>query len=141
MEWYFGGDLRLTALGPVRDYEDLNSASVVSRLDFGENSFLFNGDQEADAEADVLASGADVDADMMTAGHHGSRTSSSAAYREAVSPEFVSISCGADNSYGHPHQETLDAFADCTVNRTDWDGDIAYVSDGREITVITRGKH
>lgn len=87
----------------------------------------------------LLESGANLDCDMMTMGHHGSSTSSSKAYMEAVSPEYASISCGKGNSYGHPHEETVEKLEEMGVEyyRTDVDGSITFTSDGEEISVRT----
>lgn len=122
----------LSVLGPVEDYEDLNNESLVIRFDYGESSFLFTGDQEADAEEDLLASGADVDADILKAGHHGSSTSSSAAFLAAVSPEAAVIECGEGNEYGHPHLEVLERLEAASVNvyRTDLDGSVVVTTSG-----------
>lgn len=129
----------LTFFGPVEEFKDLNDASIITRLDFGETSFLFSGDAEETAETATLATNPNLDVDMMTAGHHGSRTSSSKAYFEAASPEFVAISCGIDNEYGHPHKESMQRFeaGNCIINRTDLEGDLFYTSDGIEIQVKT----
>ena len=124
-------------LGPVQEYKDLNDASIITRLDFGSKSFLFSGDAEGEAETATLANGADVDVDVMVAGHHGSSTSSGDEYLEAASPEYVAISCGAGNDYGHPHQETLERLEGLTVNRTDLEGSITYLCDGETIQVST----
>lgn len=124
-------------LAPVKKFEDLNDASIITRLDFGSKSFLFSGDAEAEAEAATLASGADVNADVMMAGHHGSHTSSGEEYLAAVSPEYIAISCGTGNDYGHPHRETLERFEGLTVNRTDLEGNITYLCDGETIQVST----
>ena len=132
---YEFGDASFTILAPVQSYDDNNDNSIVLRLDHGENSFLFTGDAESQAEADILASGADVDADVLKAGHHGSSTSTSDAFLSAVSPDYTVISCGEGNSYGHPHAETLNKLRQngITVFRTDEQGTIIAESDGREI--------
>lgn len=127
----------LNILGPVKEFKDLNNSSVITRLDFGSKSFLFSGDAEAEAEAATLENGADIDVDMMVAGHHGSSTSTTEAYFRAASPEYVAISCGAGNDYGHPHKETLQRVNGLIVNRTDLEGTITYVCDGETIEVST----
>ena len=92
-----------------------------------------------DTVKQALESGANLDCDMMTMGHHGSSTSSSKAYMEAVSPEYASVSCGKGNSYGHPHEETVEKLEEMGVEyyRTDVDGSITFTSDGEEISVRT----
>ncbi len=133
---YEFGDAAFTVLAPVQSYDDNNNNSIVLRLDYGDNSFLFTGDAESQAEADILASGADVEADVLKVGHHGSSTSTSDEFLAAVSPEYAVISCGEGNSYGHPHAETLNKLRQngITVYRTDEQGTIVAESDGREIT-------
>ena len=100
----------------------------------GENpAFVVAGvanDGEKAVEDAVLASGADVHADVFKAAHHGSSTSNPQAFLDAVRPQAVVVSCGAGNSYGHPHSEALAAFANvgAQVYRTDTEGTIiAYV--------------
>lgn len=91
-----GSGAVVTILGPVTEnIDDLNNTSVVCRLDFGETSFLFNGDQETPMEELLLQSGANLDCDMMTMGHHGKfHLLLPQEYLDAVSPEYASISCG-----------------------------------------------
>ncbi len=130
---------RLTVLGPVEDYDDLNDESLVMRFDYGETSFLLTGDQEAGAEKDLLDSGADVDADLLGVGHHGSSTSTSQSFLDAVSPSVAVISCGEGNDYGHPHIETTQRLEDAGVEiyRTDLQGSIVAATDGYTLTVST----
>ena len=87
----------------------------------------------------MLASGEDLRADILKAGHHGSRTSSTKDYLEAVQPEIAVISCGEGNSYGHPHQQTLDKFNALGIRsfRTDVNGTITIGTDGNTYEVIT----
>ena len=136
-----GSGAVLTVLGPVdpQAADNKNDTSVVTRLDFGESSFLFNGDQEEDMEQLLLQSGADLDCDMMTMGHHGSSTSSCQQYLDAVTPEYASISCGRGNQYGHPHDETIEKLEAMGVEyyRTDVNGNITFTSDGEDISVRT----
>lgn len=90
-------------------------------------------------EQQLLQSGADLDCDMMTMGHHGSSTSSSQQYLDAVTPEYASISCGRGNQYGHPHDETIEKLEAMGVEyyRTDVNGNITFTSDGEDISVRT----
>ncbi len=134
-----GGEVFLTVLSPVDDYEDLNDYSVVCRLDSGETSFLFTGDAEKRVEQDLIRVGADLRADVLKAGHHGSSTSSSEAFLDAVSPKIAAISCGEGNDYGHPHKEIMASFSqrNITVYRTDLEGSVVFSTDGKDITVQT----
>ena len=136
---YSLGEASVTVLGPTKDYDETNDTSIVLKVQFGSTSFLFTGDQEADAEKDLIASGADLKADVLKVGHHGSNTSTSYQFLREVAPEYAVISCGTDNQYGHPHSETLSKLrdADCTVYRTDLQGDITCVSDGTTLTWTT----
>ncbi len=133
--------LKAELLSPVRDdYEDLNDWSAVCRLTYDETHFLFMGDAEALAESEIQG---DVSADVLKVGHHGSSTSTSEAFLERVNPSYAVISAGADNSYGHPHAETLEKLKaqGCKVCRTDTDGTIVVTSNGQRFMVETeKGK-
>ena len=126
-------------LAPVSDYDDLNNYSVVIRLDYGSTSYLFTGDAESKAEKGILKSGADVDADVLKMGHHGSSTSSSDDFLKAVSPDICIIQCGVGNSYGHPHKETIEKIEDMGAKwySNDRNGNIIVYSDGESIQVRT----
>lgn len=130
------GALSLRVLGPQRlDYTNSkwNNASIMIHATYGERSFLFTGDAESEAEAELVESfGGELRCDIFSAGHHGSRSSNSLALLRAAAPEYVVISCGKDNSYGHPHEDALKNFASCgiTVLRTDEDGTIVFATDG-----------
>ena len=136
--WYVG-DAAVTCIGPVGTYSDSNNGSLVLRVDFGETSFLFTGDMEQKAEGDLLEAGADVRADVLKVGHHGSPTSSSQAFLEAVAPSIAVISVGADNDYGHPSADVLTRLEDlgAELYRTDTQGEIIVRSDGQSLTVTT----
>lgn len=131
------GEAVFTIIAPNRDYgEDYNNASVGLLLCHGDNRFIFTGDAESEAEEDMLLNGIDLSADVMKAGHHGSSSSGSAAFLDAVNPKYVVISCGEGNSYGHPHAEFLNALRERGVQvfRTDEQGSIAVTSDGKNLT-------
>lgn len=131
------GGASFTVLSPVKDYDgDLNNWSVGVRLTYGSSSFVMCGDAESEAEADIIGSGALLKADVLKAGHHGSRTSTSDAFLKKADPDWVVIQCGKGNSYGHPHEETLEKLkkAGCQVLRTDEAGNITAFSDGSKIT-------
>lgn len=127
-------------LAPVgNDYDDLNDWSVVIRLVHGKCAFLFTGDAEKPSETDIMDSGAEISAAVLKAGHHGSSSSSSKKFLEAVSPEAVIISCGDGNSYGHPHKETIEKLEKRNIPyyRTDVCGTITVYSDGESFRVQT----
>ena len=131
------GSATVTLLGPVKQYDETNDTSLVLRIDYGSTSFLLTGDMESDAERDLVESGANLKADILQVGHHGSSTSSSYLFLNAVLPEMGIISCGVNNKYGHPHEETLSILRDAGVNvyRTDLLGTITIGSDGANYTV------
>ena len=109
--------------------ENVNNASVVIRVVSGENEILLTGDAEQEVEAELLAAGAPVSADILKAGHHGSRTSSTPEFLEAVGAELMIISSGTGNDYGHPHEETLAKAEDLgmEVLRTDLEGTVSLI--------------
>ena len=112
-----------------------NDISIVLRVDYGANSFLFTGDAEEMSEYMMLTDNVSLKADVLKVGHHGSRSSSTTEFIEAVSPTFAVISCGADNAYGHPHEETLQTLANAQILRTDQLGTIVFHSDGTNLTM------
>ena len=121
----------------TRTYEELNSYSIVVLLTYGERKFLFMGDAESDSEQEILERFGNVTADVLKCGHHGSSTSTSQAFLDRVSPEYAVISCGRDNSYGHPHQETLERLdrKNVTVYRTDQQHTVIASCDGEKLTL------
>ena len=129
------GDAVCTVVGPVGKYQDNNNNSISLLVQYGNNTFLFMGDTELDGEAAIMSAGVNVDADVVKLGHHGSRTSSTKAFLDRVTPQYAIISCGKDNSYGHPHTETLESVKNMNVQmfRTDEQGTIVCSSDGSSI--------
>ena len=107
--------------------EDENDNSVVLFLEYNGSSFLLTGDLEATGEK-VLVDNYDLEADVLKVGHHGSFTSTSQKFLNAVDPTYAVIQVGENNSYGHPHHETLEALEndDVLVYRTDTDGSITF---------------
>jgi len=107
----FGDGVLISILFPDRDVYDLetNTASIVARLTYGNNSLLLTGDSPQSIE-DFLVwkDGINLDSDILKVGHHGSRTSSDQEFVRMVSPALSIISAGKGNSYGHPHKEVLD---------------------------------
>lgn len=131
-----------TILSPVDDYEDLNNYSVAVRFEHGENSFLFTGDIENEAETDILENGLDISADVLKVAHHGSSTSSKKSFLNAVSPKYAVIEVGSPNSYNHPNEDVLQRLnkMDLVIYRTDKNGNIVFVSDGKNLEIITERK-
>ncbi len=130
------GSAHFVVLSPASaSYPDLNEYSIVIRMTYGRFAFLFCGDAQALDEQEMLASGATLTADVLKVGHHGSDTSSTPAFLQAVSPEYAVISVGAGNTYGHPTAGTLANLAavGAEVHRTDLDGTIVVKSDGSSL--------
>ncbi|MFA6548730.1 MAG: DNA internalization-related competence protein ComEC/Rec2 [Candidatus Margulisiibacteriota bacterium] len=114
-----------------------NNNSVVLRLRYGHFSMLLAGDNEQEGEAEILRSPADIlQSTVLKVGHHGSNTSTSLAFLEAVKPRFAIISCGRRNKFHHPHRSTLERLLQfCRVYRTDLDGTVVVRSDGERVMV------
>lgn len=131
------GDATATILAPNSSgYEDLNNESIVIKLKYGNNSFLFMGDAEDVLENQILAKQLDIKSDVLKVGHHGSSSSTTSAFLNKVSPKYAVIMVGEGNTYGHPHKSTMDRLKskEITVYRTDEAGTIVATSDGTKIT-------
>lgn len=131
------GDLRLDILFPLSSLKgkrlaNLNDSSIVMKATYGQTDILLTGDAETTVEKQLLASGEDLSADILKAGHHGSETSSGEDFLQAVKPQAAIISSGAGNSYGHPSPRILKRYErfHIPVHRTDQDGTVHVVSDG-----------
>lgn len=117
-----------------------NENSFVFRVRFGERAILFVGDAEREEESELVArhgARGGLRADVLKVGHHGSRTSSSPRFVDAVRPELAVVSCGVRNRFGHPHPTTLDVLARAGVRvlRTDRAGSVVVTTDGRSLDV------
>jgi len=118
--------------------EDLNENSVVLRIVDKDVSFLLMGDAGLETEANIMAAGYDLDADILKVGHHGSTSASGQEFISAVSPKISVIEVGGGNDYGHPHAAILQRLQSVsTVYRTDYDSTMTITTDGSEYTVIT----
>ncbi len=116
---------------------DINNGSVVLELSFGGFMALLTGDAEAPVEGALLGRDALDEVDVLKVGHHGSHSSTTAAFRAAVDPAVAIISAGEGNEYGHPAPETLATLTAIAVFRTDLDGDVEVATDGRTFRVRT----
>jgi len=120
----------------TQEIENSNDTSIIARLVFDTNSFLFTGDAGIDVENKLIEGNIYLGSDVLKIGHHGSKYSTGEVFLEAVNPELAVIQVGK-NSYGHPTEEVLarlEKFA-IKVLRNDLDGDIKIVSDGRNLKV------
>lgn len=129
----------LTILYPLADvsdqeFKETNESSIVARLDFGQNSFLFTGDADKKVERGLIFNKINIKADFLNVGHHGSKNSSDPEFVSAVNPAAAIIQSGKNNRYGHPHQETLNTLNDLGIKilRNDLSGDINFVCDWQE---------
>ncbi len=128
------GGSKLSVLGPVFFGSDENNNSLILKITYGNFSFLITGDAETDEEQSLSG---ELASTVLKVGHHGSKTSTGAAFLQQVKPQYAVISCGKNNDYGHPHQETLDRLADAgvEVHRTDEEGTIIFATDGSELYI------
>jgi len=138
------GDLTLDVLWPFeavtgQEVKVTNNAAAVIRASAGEHSILLTADIEAEVEAELIASGLNLQAEILKAPHHGSHSSNTLDFLEAVSPDWTLISCGAGNDYGHPHADVLDRLDDLDIQvaRTDTQGRIRVVFGEEGYEVIT----
>lgn len=130
-------NLSIEMLAPnAEKYSSMNNYSIVLKITYGNISFLYTGDAEALSEKEITA---DVEADVLKVGHHGSDTSSSDDFLARVNPSYAIISVGANNSYNHPSSSTIEKLEKYTNNiyRTDLNGSIIVKSDGINIEVET----
>ncbi len=142
----FGG-ARVDVLAPSPDYQPLDEAknndSLVFRLTYGKHSFLLTGDMEKATEAQLYADGKLAHVDVLKVPHHGSKTSSTDLFLDAVQPSFAIISDGFENSFHHPNKDVLQRLVDrrAAILRTDQLGLITIRSDGQRISMETSVVH
>ncbi len=136
---YTLGSSSITILSPDKNsvYSSLNDYSLVCKVQYGNTSLLLTGDAEKVVEDELLREGADLKADVLKCGHHGSSTSNTLPFIMAVNPGAAIITCGKDNEYGHPHKETLENLniLDIPVWRTDESSTVIMMSDGENISI------
>lgn len=132
------GQMRVSVLGPVTAGTSTNNNSIVLRLSFGKTSFLLMGDAEKEEELSLLASGEDLSATVLKIGHHGSDTSSTEAFLQAVKPKYAAISVG-DDSNNLPKVAVSKRLSDdgIAVFRTDLNKTVVFLSDGKSVSVKT----
>jgi competence protein ComEC len=138
------GDTQILILNPADNMLskniDINDTSIVARVSYGDVSFLFTGDITQKTEKEImehLDNPAFLDSDILKAGHHGSKSSSSEEFLKIVSPEAAVIQAGKDNPYHHPHISVLNLLDSLGVEilRNDIYGDIGIISDGKKYTI------
>lgn len=133
------GSAEVEILGPVTEGADTNNNSIVTRITYGSNSFLFMGDAEFAEEYSLIKARKDVSCDVIKIGHHGSKTSSTYALINTAKPAYAVISAGKNNEYGHPTEEVLKKLSirNIEIYRTDQQGDVFCMSDGENISFET----
>lgn len=138
------GALKNTVLAPTEKYDDPNEMSVVIKAVYGSTSVMLTGDAEVESEGDIVRfwKKEDLKCNILKVGHHGSDTSTTNAFLEAVDPDIAVISCGEENKYGHPKPEILEKLTEAGVKvyRTDKDGSIIFKTDGKSFSVIGSSK-
>ncbi len=139
------GEASVKILSPIMNaYDELNHYSIVLKLTYGDNSFMFTGDAEKINEYEMLEryGSATLSSDVLKVGHHGSSTSSSRDFINTVAPAVAVISCAEGNEYGHPHDEVSDLLSEkqITVFRTDIEGTVILVSDGKTVQRLNTDK-
>ena len=129
------GEANCEVESSIIDKSNLNLASIVIRLEFGNTSFLFMGDAEEENEEQMNLKTTTV----LKVGHHGSTTSTSLDFLRQINPQIAVIMVGKDNSYGHPEKETLTKLNNIgsKIYRTDLNGTITIISDGNKCEVQT----
>lgn len=132
-ETYSYGEMTLEIFAPLRDYDNLNDMSAVSRISYGDTSVMFTGDATTTVEKDLLKKNIDYSATVLNVGHHGSKTSSSEAWLRAVNPKYAVICCGENNDYGHPHLVITKRLEELGIEyfETDLLGTIVFESDSK----------
>ena len=134
------GDAAITILGPTQyDPETENNNSLIIKITYGNTSAILCGDAQAEEENSIISTGADLKTDILSAGHHGSNTSSTKPFLKAAAPTYAAISCGKNNDYNHPGNAALKRLkkSGATVLRTDQNGSIRFITDGSHISVST----
>lgn len=135
-ETFSYGEMKMEIFAPLRDYDDLNDMSAVTRISYGDTSVMFTGDATATVEKDLLKKNIDYSATILNVGHHGSKTSTSKSWLKAVDSEYAVICCGLNNDYGHPHQSVVNRLEEFGIKtyRTDLLGTIVFESNSKEFT-------
>lgn len=135
---FYLGEVKCEILSPTdNESGSCNEYSLVIKMTYGENSFLFTGDAGSQSEYVMIDRGFDLSADVLKVGHHGSAYSTTREFLDEVNPTYAVISCSSDNSYGHPSELTLSRLEGVDTYITKDVGDIIFISDGENIEVYT----
>ena len=145
--WFnLGSDIKFTILSPPYKFKKANDndISLALRVVYKDTSFVLTGDATQTAEKVMVRGfGRTLKSSVLVVGHHGSHTSTSREFLKIVKPKIAIISCGKNNQYGHPHKEVLTNLkrGKAKIYRTDTDGGVLCISDGKNITVKTGVNH
>ncbi|MDL4843078.1 MBL fold metallo-hydrolase [Aquibacillus rhizosphaerae] len=137
---YEVGSLQIDILHPTHITGNPNEESISLKLTYGAIGFVFTGDAETNQEQEMMNLEVNLDAEFLQLGHHGSNTSTSKAFLDAVSPKVAVYSAGAGNHYGHPASEVVELVQDygATLYGTDVHGTIVVTTDGVEYAIATK---
>ncbi len=137
----FNEKFELEVLAPTKkEYDNLNDYSLVIKFSYVNTDFLFTGDSEIVAQEDALSNNMDFTADVLKVSHHGSSDALNENILSSINPEYAVISCSEDNTYGHPHDETLALLnnIECKIYKTFENGNILFETDGENIEILTQ---
>lgn len=136
---YEVGPLKIEVLHPKEISGKSNEESLSLKMTYGHIRFIFTGDAYVENELEMIKSGADLQADILHLGHHGSSTSTSEEFLQAVNPKVAIYSAGENNSYGHPHREIVSLVQEANIELygTDVHGTIIVTTDGENYTITT----
>ena len=131
------GIILLEVVSPQSISSSINNSSIVLHMAHGEVSFLFTGDAEREAEDIMVASGQNISANVLKVGHHGSRTSTTQGFLDAVSPCIAVITVAENNPFGHPHPYVIRRLQESGIEilKTSTHGNILMITNGVEIAV------
>lgn len=131
------GSISIEVINPAELTGDFHEGSISLRATYGEVTFLFTGDAEKQTEEAILTRGHNVKAQVFQLGHHGSSTSNTRSFLEAVQPELAIYSAARNNDYGHPHREVMALLEELQipVHGTDTEGTIIIETDGQNFTI------
>ena len=137
---YVLGEATMTVIGPLSDPDDnLNNYSIVMKVTYGEMDVLMTGDAEKEVEEDILNSGVNINAEILKVGHHGSNTSSTEDFLDAIDPDYALISCKVGNKHDHPTENTMNKLKERNIEvyRTDESGTVVVTITADTITFDT----
>jgi competence protein ComEC len=139
-EEYDIGPLAVEILYPKTITGETNEESISLKMTYGDVRFIFTGDAAQENEMEMVNSGANLNAEILNLGHHGSNTSTSPSFLKAVNPEVAIYSAGEDNQYGHPHAEVVNLIQNSGIKLygTDVHGTVIVTTDGKDYSIKTK---